>query len=69
MYVVLIYKRKSKYQFVNYEIQYHPFYKNVNFNDELKKVAPNGIDIFFDNVSTFKLNLIIFNCLLIILFN
>ncbi len=25
-------------------------YKTSNFNDELKKIAPDGIDIYFDNV-------------------
>jgi hypothetical protein len=28
IYYFLVYNRKSKYEFVNYKIQYHPFYKN-----------------------------------------
>ena len=26
-------------------------YKDIDLNDSLKKAAPDGVDIFFDNVS------------------
>jgi NADPH-dependent curcumin reductase CurA len=30
----------------------HAFnYKKISLNDALKKAAPNGVDVFFDNVS------------------
>ena len=29
-------------------------YKKSNFNEELSKIAPDGVDIYYDNVNIFK---------------